>query len=824
MPSLSFEVGAIFIIEDRATATLTEISRAFETLGELAAGVQEKLMGIGEGAFAPMMAGIEKASSATKLMIDQVGLLRDAWGAAADAAVRYGSAAGEGAGAGRGGAGAGGRGGGRRGGLTDEEREEREAQRQLAEDRRNAEAINRNEDQIYSRQEAAARRENIDRTRAENDGPIGPRPRPYWGDDDDWANAHTEDRNFNAVRSSERRADTEADRADNIRRRDAQRRLSAFGGHAGGVVSGMGPLIAGISGWEAESAAMHEDQNIRQTLTALGITDDMPEYGPAYKRMHTLAYEEVKGTKFSNAEAAKINLASIPVLAKTGEAGLNAAEAVSPLALRLGELSAQRGGFNAANEAVAATEIAHLEQRFEPEQVLKTFDIVNAAARTTHTSILHQQEIDRYGIPTAMMLGIDPDKAIKDIASAQLRLGSTTTAGTGYSQFLLQATHFKGASGAGLSADKAKAMHQEEREFEHNLRLESPKDYADHQRRKTKKGLNAHDQALVDLGIYSKDGKLMAADEHGNLSDEKIKEDILAYADKHHERTGPMGWGTKVDDAFGVRGGRYAAAYGERDDKGVAYLDREREQNRAFSGAVPVAKELEGLTHGPLQEFQQFIANIANTGNILATETLPGINRTFTFLNTHLIGFNDWLTQHQGVTTALGYGAATAAATTTLGVLGAGASIMWRYSGAKAIARGVSGLLGAGGEAAGALSGGEAVLGAPLLGPLGLLAGVGLGAGGAAGAMNMPFLDDQGRVLGSWGTKDESHNPAFAGMKGATTITVSLGPVTMYGVPDDSSLRGIIGKITDGLKTQLAAMGSDAQGTHQSPYVYPGGL
>jgi hypothetical protein len=810
------------MIEDRATSVLTEISRAFETLGELSAGIQERLMGIGEGAFAPMMAGIEKASSATKLMIDQVGLLRDAWGAAASAAERYGAAAGESSGVGRGGAGG-------RSRLTEEEQAEREAQRQLAEDRRNADAINRNENQIYSRQEAAARRENADRDRAGNDGPIGPRDRPFWGDDDDWQNAHAEDRNVNAIQASRRREEADAAREDEASRRASKQRLSAASGHAGGILTGMGPLIAGISGWEAEKAAMHEDQNIRQTLTALGITDDMPEYGPAYTRMHTLAYEEVKGTKFSNAEAAKINLASIPVLAKTGEAGLAAAEAVSPLALRLGELSAQRGGFNAANEAVAATEIAHLEQRFEPDQVLKTFDIVNAAARTTHTSILHQQEIDRYGVPTAMMLGIDPDKAIKDMASAQLRLGSTTTAGTGYSQFLLQATHFKGAAGAGLSAERAKSAHQEEREFERTLRLESPKDFTEHQRRQTKKKLSDHDQALIDLGIYSPAGKLMAVDIHGNLDDEKVKEDILAYATKHPERTGPMGWGTKVDDAFGVRGGRYAAAYGEKDDKGVPYLTREREQNKAFTTAVPVAKELEGLTHGPLQEFQQFIANIANTGNILATETLPGINRTFTFLNTHLIGFNDWLTQHQGAAQVLGYSALAGAAATTIGVVGAGASLMWRYSGARALTRGVTSLLGgAGGEAAAGAAAGEGVgegvlLGGGLLGPAGLLAGGMLAAGGAAGAMNMPMVDDQGRIIGGWGAGDHSQNPAYVGAKGATpaNITVHLGPVTMNGVPDDSSMHAFMKKMTDGIQNALSHMASDAGGSNMSPYTQP---
>ena len=41
-----------------------------------------------------------------------------------------------------------------------------------------------------------------------------------------------------------------------------------------------------------------------------------------------------------------------------------------------------------------------------------------------------------------------------------------------------------------------------------------------------------------------------------------------------------------------------------------------------------------------------------------------------------------------------------------------------------------------------------------------------LGAGAAAGSMNVPIVDDQGNVIGNWGGKDESANPAASSAYG----------------------------------------------------------
>jgi len=145
-----------------------------------------------------MLLGIERASSATKLMIDQIGAVADAWGRAATAAqrVRYSSRV-RGCRRGSGG----GRGGPRDEGLYGppvRDRYEgynqalRDNQRYDREQRMNADALNRNEDQITAGRKRPRGGENAARDLALNDGPIGPTSRPYWGQGDEWVNAREE--------------------------------------------------------------------------------------------------------------------------------------------------------------------------------------------------------------------------------------------------------------------------------------------------------------------------------------------------------------------------------------------------------------------------------------------------------------------------------------------------------------------------------------------------------------------------------------------------------------------------------------------------------
>lgn len=774
-------------------------------------------MGIGEGAFGPFLAGLERASSATQLMADQVGRVADAWGAATAAVERYGSAAGVAAGAGgRGGPpggsdGAGGGGGtggrGRPGGA------EREAARQLAEDRRNAEAINRNETQIYSRQEAAARRENAERDRMMNDGPIGPIDRPYWGENDDWANAHAENRNDDAVRNAQRR---EAEYENNDRRmrdRESSVAAGAMAGHVGGVLHGMAPLVAGVAGFEAEKSAMEEQIALKQALIGINITDDMPEYAAAYERLQNLAYTSTKGTKFSNVEAAKTLREALPVLAMEGNEALNTADQTFPIALRLGELSSHRGKGTIGSEAVAAEEFAHLEQNYEPKHMVQSLDQINAIAMKNDTSVRAQLNIMKYGIPTAMMAGIDPEKAAGEIGAAELRMGATTTAGTGYSQWLLGGMIFKGKAGAGQSREHQQRAHAAEHELENALKLQSPEAARTHV---TSMHTDAHDAALVRLGIFSKQGDLLAKTATGGYDEDRVKVLMAEYA-ASHSREDTIATMAK---AFETRGARFGEAF-----LNPEMIEREKAQIQTFKNAPPVEKELAGLSGTAMQQFEQMLANISNTGNILATQTLPGLNAAFQTMNTALIGFNTFLREHKGISEVAGYGALGAAGAGALGLAGAGVKALWRFSGARAVTSGISSLLGGGGGAAGGAAIGEEALAGlgtgSLLGPMGLLGGGMLAAGAAAGAMNAPMVDDFGRPVGTWGGR-----PSTTAMPppSNTQMTVTLGPVTMNGVPDDSVLHALLAKLTSGLRDAMSHMTSDPGGPSMSAFTQPGGF
>lgn len=821
MPSLSFEVGAIFLIEDRATAVLTDISRAFETLGELATGIEEKLMGIGEGAFAPMLAGIERASSATRVMVEQIGVVSDAWGRAAGAAERYGSVAGAAEAAGAVVPRVGGGGGGRRGGLTDDElarrndervrrddeRVRREAERQLAEDRRNADAINRNEDQIYRRQEAAARRENdaFDRAAKADDGiTIPPPPR-------------TGITEINRQRPILPREDLGPE----ILEKDvgAGARGRAGGGGSGGAhgrltvsesgpsahVSGgvgLGPLAFGFGVFKGEESAMEEQKNITETLAGINVTPDDPKFQEDYDRLHKMLYEQTEGTKYSNLQASKIMLESLPTLGFSGDKALDAGDTIFRTALNAGELSAFRGKGDPGKEAKAAFQFAHLSGEFDPGAMSKEIDIVNAISFRQGTSIAEQESIMKYGLPVALLAGIAPEDAVGMIGSSENRLGATSTAGTGFSQFILGGLAWKGESAHGLSKSQRSAARAAERELEGDLRL-NPSLAREHDAANTKDGLDRHDKAIVELGIRDRAGKLLpgAADSKGNYSEPAVEKLIENYAKTHtaDQITNIM------TAAFETRGARFAQPYTTR-----AGIDREHEQIETYKNAPTVQKELQTLQGLPIQQFEQMLSNLANTGNILAESTLKPLNDIFVRTNLLLIGFNNFLTKHQPAAEIIDFGTkgalVGAAVGGLVGLFGGGVGIIPGMAAGAAI----GGAIGAGGATA-------HVYGNQIKSAFSPSDPSGGGFDFHPSPM-FPWVAPPGQAMPA---ATAPGSPQAAAVAPQVTVNMTNNN-TLNGVPDDSSLNVMLKKITDGLRDALSHMMSDASGTGMSAYTQPG--
>jgi hypothetical protein len=598
------------------------------------------------------------------------------------------------------------------------------------------------------------------------------------------------------------------------------------------MLRSMLPILGAFAGYEAMKSAMEEDFSQRQTVSTLGFDPDSKEGQQTDARLRSMLTETTRGTIFTEAEAAKALREVRPVLGLTGEEGIARATGIFPGALRLGELSKMRGKGSLGDEAVAGAEFAHLEQRFDPTEVEHSLDIVNRIAKATDSSIQRQMSIAKYALPIGLAAGVDPDKTIAELGVAEQSFGATSTAGTGYAQFVLGALKTKGGTPAHLAASARTG----EKEFEHLLKLEGENVGEVH---KQIRG-NAHDTALSSLGITDVRGRLQDVTDSGGLDVDRIKQQIFDYA-KVHDRQDTL---NTLTNAFGVRGERYAERYAE-----PGYIERERQQIGTLTSRQTVKQEQATLAMAPLQQFEQMLANVSNIGNTLATATLPGVNSALQTLNAGLIGVNEWLKGHPTATAAAGYGLEIGGGALALGL--GGRMLRWMFGlGEKgvAVAEGATGVAGAAGGVA--MRGGAAV-------------GLGVGAGLAI-MHGLDWLKDQAEDwLHGPGTAERGRKQLregapdfqgllFPGAKAAPSNTdalstrlperqtfsdshggtppsvgpVTIGPIsiTITGVPTESGYQTIIHRITDGIKSALERATGTGAGTSLSPYTSGAGM
>ena len=616
---------------------------------------------------------------------------------------------------------------------------------------------------------------------------------------------------------------------------------SGLGGHAVMDV-GLGTLAAGWGLFKSEESAMEEQKNITETLAGINVTPDDPKFKEDYDRLHQMLIDKTRGTKYSNLQASKIMLESLPTLGLSGDASVDAATNtdIFQTALNAGELSAFRGKGEPGAEAKASFQFAHLMGEFEPDKMSKLIDMVNAIAFRTGSSIATQESIMKYAAPIGLLAGLPVQDTVGIVGSAENRLGDTSTAGTGFSQFILGGMAWKGETAHGLKKHQQDAARAAEKDLEAAVRLD-PSLSREHDAARTQAGLNRHDQAIVDLKIRDRAGHLLpgAMDATGDYSERKVEELVKEYA-AHHTKEEV----TRVMSAgFETRGARFAQPFTTAEG-----IEREHQQMESYKNAPTVKKELETLQNLPIQQFEQMLSNLANTGNILATETLGPLNTLFKTTNSLLIGFNDFLTHHQGVATAIGDTALGGAA---LGIAALGVGVgryIWKNTGAPLV-RGGKWLMSRGGvpTAAESAEGGANLLGESLLGEGGAAAGGGLalpllGAGallgGAylAGSVGSPMFDEFGRQI--------SGPPAFptsppqatlpgpragtaatsgpSGSSGPASITITIHNI-MNGVADPATYQGLLDKFTASIKSAIGNATSDSHGTGMSQYV-SGGL
>lgn len=823
MPSLSFEVGAIFIIEDRATAALAEIGRAFESLGELAASIEEKLMGIGEGAFAPMLAGIERASSATKLMVEQVGAVADAWGRATGAAERYGTAAGVSGGGGQRGPGGGGRG---RRGLSDEERAERNMRREAEED-----------DREFNRRRTYTRRmgEYENQLRGPpNDGPVGPPGRPYWGQGDDWANAAEENRRFRgrgddglSIPPPPRTGVTDFTRARqplpprdrfNFDEPPPTPPTARDGGGRGGRGSGGhgDDFIQTIVDYEllhmAFKAAGGEQQALFRGAKAFDIDPTSPEGVAAMGALREAARDAAAGTSYKESGTA----AGIPLLAGpfglSGPEGVAAFSKIYPGAARAAEgmeLLDPRSTFSATLPAMV--EFAHESRQYEPEKLARQYDVLGAiTSLVPHTTFAAEAGAMSYVVPMARAAGISPEHTAVLVGSLQQAGLRGTIAATTLRQELVGLTR----GGGPMQAHTSRAMRHETHEFENAMKLQPGGQAAV----KMLKGSD-HVVAMHEVGLLDPKGNqtflYTAADAAADTSGETKKGGINVdrankiFAEWAHGKD-PAKVSEEAYKLFGVRGEQAPEILGAILHSGEKDYVGQFGRNVSSRVNVPggfLGNVRDQMSQTANQEAGQVVSRFNDVMSHLADATLPAFQGV---MEKALIPFMNRL----GVLTSPDEKGNYTNPQKIAGFSLGGALI-------GGVAGGALGLLGLG---AGIVPG--AMGGAMLGGAIGAGGSTGYLMGDKVKAFFNPEQSGGPFTLPNPGPGPRRgtfpHASFESGPGSVINQTITLGPVTMNGVPDDSSLRGIIDRLTKGLHDALSHMTSDATGSSMSPYTQPG--
>jgi hypothetical protein len=409
------------------------------------------------------------------------------------------------------------------------------------------------------------------------------------------------------------------------------------GGGGGGGVPFIPIAAAAYETYSSVSDAMGVDMALRQTLNNVGFTDQRgPNYDPNFaedmERMRALLQGSADGTIFSMRRLGPALAGSTGIINAPGDAGLKGAERLFPTAARLGELSEMRGKGSAEHEAVAAYEMAHLMNEYDPAKMSASMDLVNAIAEHSDSNVAAQQRIMKYGLPAAQAAGIPMDQAVRTIGYAEQSLGATSTVGTGFSQFILGALN----TGGGINAHLARARDNGERELRKHLLLEGDTEAAAHH--SAQMHGSAHEKALIDLGITDKNHKLLDVDGRGNFDLSRLEQQVQDYG-AHHQKADVE---RVMKDAFGDRGMRFAMQLASPDAK-----DRQARYDATIAATPSVLDQQHALAASPLQQFEQIGARLTDINTVLGASILPTLTAGFEKVVHAVSWTSDFLNDHK---------------------------------------------------------------------------------------------------------------------------------------------------------------------------------
>lgn len=378
--------------------------------------------------------------------------------------------------------------------------------------------------------------------------------------------------------------------------------------------SGMATVLEGAGAVMAGREAMREDVALRGALMAMGFAPGSTEYDKGIARLRKLAGDSAVGTIVNEQRTASTMPGAAGVLGFGGsdpasrEIAMKKFETIFPTLLRLGE-SAEMLHLGSTDEAMtAAIGYAHMTNRYNPAELEKGLDKLMNIARMTHETVAGEASVLKYSVPIAKAAGIEPDDAAMLTGFLQVLGFSGTTAGTGLGQLI-----------SGLAPITI-----------------------------TKHGANKKAQALQALGLMDKNGKITESVAPGGRVDaDSLLQHVADFAKGHK----PIDVLAVLREAFTVRGMRVAGAM--EDPESISRMVTFVEQINRLPGARATQ---EALAQAPLQTFEQMIARFADTGNIIATQTLPGLKAAFEGVTGALEGVNKVLRADPEDAALVGYG------------------------------------------------------------------------------------------------------------------------------------------------------------------------
>lgn len=826
----SFLVGAIFEIEDRATPFLSRLGEEFTALGDKIKTLQDQMatLGRGEGLFGPLLTGIGEVGAALEGVSVKAGAMADAMTAAfqrgaasATAAAREISAAADSMAAATERMSAAGSGTGSAAGSA----AGAAAGRELVPIPFDPESYERVPAITGPGREAAAER--------------GGLPSPFFGSPRSRAEQEEEQLRLKGPEFPGWRGGGPGGpggfggpgfippRDEPFNGRPSLNYPAGGGGHMSHLV----PLIEGAAVYEGMKAGAEEEQSIDITLLRGFNIDPRKATEEQKKSLRELASRAAQGTSFSEREVA----GGMPVLAAplgfTGEQGMEDFKGIYEVAAKAAEAAKQLKFGTFEGSLAGGVEFAHQMRAYKPAELQPAMDMLGKITETLpHGDMEREALVMGYVVPQARALGADPMEAMTAVGFLQQSGLQNTVAATTLRQMLIGQMKSGGPMGAHLEHHKSQLRH-DMRELESSLGL---KPGAMGEVGGAKKE-SEHVKALEDLGLTDKAGHLKDLNASGGVDINKM----LSLLGAAREKMSPIEFGKALYGAFGVRGETGGAVIADAIPQFGAYQKR--------IGQMPgLAEQLTMIQGNAVQETGQAIARVADLGNAIGTSLLPALkafDEALIVVANHMRGIVGEHPVGTAVATAVGVGASIYG-----GVMTARALPHWI---AKLFSEGSAEQLTgtaqkAGPRAAGFLGG--------LTGPLGVVAESLFLSGDTAGGGDMGRAAAQAKGGPEWAAWQKAHpnplswllaqatgsggpqaslpgprvgtQPEATGPQAAAApapVTVHLGPVTMNGVPDDSSLHALMKKLTDGIRDALSHMTSDAGGSPQSPYTYPGG-